>query len=1197
MKKLMLGLVAALTALVASADAKAKIAETVALRREKIAAFEVKTEGKPEQIARSRMEKCRLILGVAQIYSDQMGDVEKALATYDEAIAMKEGDAATRFAALTAKSNCLRRRKRGKEALPLAEEAMKISEVNPDLKLAAPAYGCRAQALSAVKRWDEAIADFLKAAELGPKPVQLPAELYESVLWVTRSGRHAEAHKYLERIRAISGLHPNCFVRTYEIDARTYNAESRPEESLKLYGRLLSDSDLIARADAAELIIAAAKWVKPAKSGFAASFEIYDRVLGELDRYRLTDKQRGRVLGDYVETCWRSMDRKRIKEALALGKRLGADLSQNMATWLDFCYDEMASFPKDEKDIVIPTDARDLGFDPDRKVVKASSFGWNPTNATECLQKAMDSDASTVVVDATPSPWYIWSVKLRRQACSNRKIVFSKGVVVLSAPEHNRKGEPGWYRDDLFCFEGCTNLWIEGEGDAAKHDTYIGKYRNRAERLKAGFSYGGNGFHGSCRRAVLRNLYVANCGQDALCWGGKRSFVIDCVFDDNYRQGMSLSSASEFCVYKNVTFCNTFGGEPHCGVDFEPYYEVYSMPFQYFFDCKFYNNAAKNVEFATSTYAPMAAYFKRCQFEAQRNGNIAVLARAGIYKQAFCHAPSNIIFDECRIDGYSDGYGNPIQFLSTFLYDVTFRNCVINDKGCLLKGTRETASPIHLVLDRATWDGFYPHAGVVTFENVKVNGYDNVPLVQVTDTNGKYGVNTFRGTIDWNGKSVDMSKFSYLPPDRDRKEASEPDVAALNVPAGSAVPWEPCFEFPFRHSYYNPLPVYMVFASGKKGAKAEFTVRFHCRVASDVPVTAVGPDGQVMKLGFAKTGDNAYSFELPADGVYSVNFNVPSKLADEEEAREGFSILSARGVSVAYQAGLTRLGRVAAVTTGDDYPEYTGYFEVPAGKDCMVKLQSGGLELRNAAGDVVVSEPGDMYSGPKFFSFRSERNEIWSFTALGQGATLKFFEPLTGIWADDPAWLPTLGKNLPFHRLKRGRSSAAEMPKAVLLPLPIKGRVAATTDKAVADRLAFSEGTAWANKYAEAKQHYRWMEPAMQRPEDLKAMAIELESLEPIRKMRDMEAAAKRESPDLRRYVAFVATYAPVLALEDAAAKAWAKDLEEPDDDGFGDKVNAAIERFGLEWTEDGIYYADYAGILKVVPFIVQRLNALGLNK
>ena len=1180
------------------ADAKAAIVEWTKVCRAKIDAMAVPTEGTPQAIAKARMAKCGAILELASRYNDQLKDEKKALAAIDEALAMRDGDVATRVAALCRKASFMDKHKRAAESLPFAEEALKLALANPELKLQRSAYIGVGQSHYANKRWEQAIEAFVTAAGFG-NPVQVPSEIYEAVLWVTRAGRGDDARKHLERIRAIPNLHINNYTRTYEIDARTYNAEKRFDESLKLYDRVLADTNILARADVPNLVITAARLVKGCGKGYAASFAFYDKVFADPKKYNLDEKGLWKVADSYIGCCWRSMDRQRIKGALKLAKDLGHEQTTGMAPLLDRYYDEMDAFPRDEKDIVIPKDARDLGFDPDRKVVKASSFGWNPTNATECLQNALDSDASTVIVDAMPGPWYIWSISLKPGPCSNRKIVFAKGVTVLSAPEAKEKDQPGWYRRDMFHFSSCTNLWIEGEGELGK-DVYIGKYRNRKERFAAGFEYGGNGFSGSCRNTVLKNLWIANCGQDSLCWGGKNSFVIDCIFDDNYRQGMSLGGG-ENNVYKNVTFCNTFGGEPHCGIDFEPYYEIYSTPHHYFFDCRFYNNASKNVIFATSTYAPMTAYFKRCQFEAQRNGNIAVLARAGIYMDAFCHAPSKIIFDECRIDGYSDGYGNPIQFLSTFLYDVTFRNCVINDKGCLLKGEKETASPIHLILDRAVYDGYYPNAGVVTFDNVKVNGYDNVPLVQVTDKNGKYGINTFRGTIDWNGKQVDMSKYSYLPADRDLVDAAEADPTKLVAPAGSAVPWEPSFTLPFGHTYYNPLPQYTLLCRGEKGKTAEFVVRYHCKIRADKPIRVTGPDGKTAEVLWPKTGDNEVAYAFPADGVYSFDFNVPSQLGDDEEAREGFSILSVKGTHPAWQAGKTRLGRVAGIRTGDDYPSYVGYFEMPAGKDCMVKLQGGGIEVRNAAGESVFRLAEDEYSGSKCFTLRNEsgKSEIWSFTALGKGLTVKFFDPLPGIWADDPAWLPTYGgANLAYRRVKRGNSSAAEMPKAVLLPLPLGKKVAAAVDKAVAARDEFAKGDVWAKKYREARYHYDWMEPAMQTKADLQAMAAELDSLEPIRKMRDMEAAAKRESDDLRRYVAFVATYAPVLALDDDAAKDWVDDLEEPDDDdGFGDRVNAAIERFGLEWTEDGIYYADYAGILKVVPFIVQRLNALGLNK
>ena len=120
---------------------------------------------------------------------------------------------------------------------------------------------------------------------------------------------------------------------------------------------------------------------------------------------------------------------------------------------------------------------------------------------------------------------------------------------------------------------------------------------------------------------------------------------------------------------------------------------------------------------------------------------------------------------------------------------------------------------------------------------------------------------------------------------------------------------------------------------------------------------------------------------------------------------------------------------------------------------------------------------------------------------------------------------------------------------------------------------------------------------AAQTEEQLKVAALELEALEPVRKMRDMERYAARESDDLRRYVAFVSLYAPVLALDDAAAKKYVQSPVVPDDEDFRLKVNAVVSPYGAEYLEDGFYYADYAAVVKLAPFIAARLDALGVDK
>ena len=89
--------------------------------------------------------------------------------------------------------------------------------------------------------------------------------------------------------------------------------------------------------------------------------------------------------------------------------------------------------------------------------VTASSFGWNPTNATKCLQTAFDSGAKKIVVDRQDSPWLVDMVRPR----SDTEIVFADGVVVCARP-----GSMIRTVDNLFRCKGVTNLTLRGEGRA-----------------------------------------------------------------------------------------------------------------------------------------------------------------------------------------------------------------------------------------------------------------------------------------------------------------------------------------------------------------------------------------------------------------------------------------------------------------------------------------------------------------------------------------------------------------------------------------------------------------------------------------------------------------------------------------------------------------------------------------------------------
>ena len=64
--------------------------------------------------------------------------------------------------------------------------------------------------------------------------------------------------------------------------------------------------------------------------------------------------------------------------------------------------------------------------------VKASQFGWNADDATECLRAALKSGAKTVRIDRQASDWVLSStVRLP----SNVEVMLEHGVTVRAMPD------------------------------------------------------------------------------------------------------------------------------------------------------------------------------------------------------------------------------------------------------------------------------------------------------------------------------------------------------------------------------------------------------------------------------------------------------------------------------------------------------------------------------------------------------------------------------------------------------------------------------------------------------------------------------------------------------------------------------------------------------------------------------------------
>ena len=304
--------------------------------------------------------------------------------------------------------------------------------------------------------------------------------------------------------------------------------------------------------------------------------------------------------------------------------------------------------------------------------VKASSFGFDPANATACLQKAIDSGAQKVIVDNTGVPWIIGPVRLR----SNLELVFAAGV--------RAEALPGGFRgrnDCMFYGNDVDNVTLRGEEGAVLE-------MRKADYMKPEYAWAEwrhcISIRGGCN-IVIRNLTVRSSGGDGIYIAGSqrrgptRNVLIEkVVSDDNLRQGISVISAVNLLV-RESKFINTKGGPPQCGIDLEPNNSDDMLVNSLIEDCEFYGNAYYGISvFLPRLKTPVSIVFRNCRVHDNAAGFhvLAQTDRKGQLQQG------TILFENCEVYRNRGSVGT-IYGLQKDAWTLTMRNCTLDN----LQGT------------------------------------------------------------------------------------------------------------------------------------------------------------------------------------------------------------------------------------------------------------------------------------------------------------------------------------------------------------------------------------------------------------------------------------------------------------------------------------------------------------------------------
>ena len=543
---------------------------------------------------------------------------------------------------------------------------------------------------------------------------------------------------------------------------------------------------------------------KPAGRGFGFVREVYEALAKKFGRQRalnwyeyvLLKPTKFEIPKNDLANAWNfygfyafnAVDHARVLQTMEGLKKVGAKPGSYFAYRAEpsiRMFEDLKTFPRDVSTIAFP---KENIWVKGTRTVHAKDYGWNATDATDAVQKALDDPkADIVVLDKMASPWLVTNVKVP----SNKTLVFETGVRVHATEAEQRSNS----RKTLIELSGGTdNQALIGKGDVV-----IGKYPDAATRDRYVKEEGGTGVYlEGAHNVLIRDLTIAECGCDGLTLGGCHRmnafvYVENVVLDHNARQAMSMCNGTDVFL-KNVRFLNTRGAQPMAGIDFEPsIQEVEATCNVYLIDCAFDNNLGGNVVFSESSTYPVTVLFKNCDIGSHDYGAIRINALCGLYQGNRTDAPSDIIFDGCSIKGVS--WCPPVTVENANLFHVTFRDCDITE----VKGKPTGTSPFAFLLNREYYNPsggdrtWYQKEGSLAFDNVRITGWKGSEPLSFKDKSGHYSVKGVHGKVTMNGKVVDMTKFRYEAPDFKygevpaRIEASElsPIVASEPGKAGS----------------------------------------------------------------------------------------------------------------------------------------------------------------------------------------------------------------------------------------------------------------------------------------------------------------------------------------------------------------------------------------------------------------------------
>lgn len=259
-----------------------------------------------------------------------------------------------------------------------------------------------------------------------------------------------------------------------------------------------------------------------------------------------------------------------------------------------------------------------------RRVANAAWWGFDPEDATDALQSAINSPAMAVVVPAMDGPWRVAPLRLR----GDLVLLFEDGAEVVA-----KRSEFIDRTDGLMSVRRTENVLLWGYGATLrmrKEDysswPYAESEWRHALRFRSMTNVGVYGLR--IEQAGGDGIYIGRSGdKQPYC---ENVVIRDVHLDRGNRQGLSVVSARGLLI-EGSTFSNTRGTLPQAGIDFEPNKTDEYLEDIIVRDSLFFRNRGAGVQFflwnMTEESAPVSVRIENSRFR----GNVLglLIARAG----------------------------------------------------------------------------------------------------------------------------------------------------------------------------------------------------------------------------------------------------------------------------------------------------------------------------------------------------------------------------------------------------------------------------------------------------------------------------------------------------------------------------------------------------------------------------------------